>query len=210
MTTLHFKISTGLKDIIGRELITNDFIAVSELAKNSYDALAKTARIIFKETKTGSKNSKIIISDDGKGMSIKDIEKKWLFVGYSEKKNKKTIGKGRIPAGAKGIGRFSCDRLGKKLKILTKTKDEKKINVIEINWEDFEKKQEQEFQSVDVENYHIDNLSGYEETELNGKESFAILEISDLRSDWDADKLLKLKSHLQRLIPFAPAGILLS
>jgi hypothetical protein len=35
---LHFKISSALKDIIGRDLITNDFVAIFELVKNSYDA----------------------------------------------------------------------------------------------------------------------------------------------------------------------------
>lgn len=37
----NFKISTGLKNLIGRELITNEFIAIFELVKNSYDAVPK-------------------------------------------------------------------------------------------------------------------------------------------------------------------------
>jgi hypothetical protein len=35
---LQFKISAALKNIIGRDLINDDFIAVFELVKNSYDA----------------------------------------------------------------------------------------------------------------------------------------------------------------------------
>lgn len=42
---LHFKVSTGLKDIIGRELITNELVAIFELVKNSYDAGAKNIEI---------------------------------------------------------------------------------------------------------------------------------------------------------------------
>ena len=76
---LEFKVSSGLKDIIGRDLITDDFIAVFELVKNSYDANAKNVFIEFE-------NNKIIISDDGDGMSIDDIKDKWLFVAYSSKK----------------------------------------------------------------------------------------------------------------------------
>ena len=53
---LEFKVSSGLKDIIGRDLITDDFIAVFELVKNSYDANAKNVFIEFE-------NNKIIISD---------------------------------------------------------------------------------------------------------------------------------------------------
>ncbi|MDE2589998.1 MAG: ATP-binding protein, partial [Patescibacteria group bacterium] len=57
---LPFRISTGLKDIIGKELITDDDIAIFELVKNSYDANARKVRIVFRNiTKPpGSKDSK--------------------------------------------------------------------------------------------------------------------------------------------------------
>ena len=42
-----FKVSTGLKDLIGRGLITNDFVAVFELVKNSFDAHASVVRLSF-------------------------------------------------------------------------------------------------------------------------------------------------------------------
>ena len=38
---LQFTISSELKNIIGRDLITDDFIAIFELVKNAYDAKAK-------------------------------------------------------------------------------------------------------------------------------------------------------------------------
>ena len=81
---LHFKISAGLKNIIGKELINDKFIAIFELVKNSYDAGAK--KVIIKFKNIYSDNSTISIIDDGDGMSKKDIIDKWLFVAYSEKK----------------------------------------------------------------------------------------------------------------------------
>ena len=39
-TPEHFKISAHLKDIIGRDLVTNEFVAVFELVKNAVDANA--------------------------------------------------------------------------------------------------------------------------------------------------------------------------
>ena len=48
---LHFKISSALKDIIGKDLITDDHIAVFELVKNAYDAHAKRVDVIFENTK---------------------------------------------------------------------------------------------------------------------------------------------------------------
>ena len=38
---MEFKISSALKDHIGRELITDDNVAIFELVKNSYDANSK-------------------------------------------------------------------------------------------------------------------------------------------------------------------------
>ena len=48
---LQFRISAELKNIIGRDLITDDFIAVFELVKNSYDAYAKNVTITFEDNK---------------------------------------------------------------------------------------------------------------------------------------------------------------
>ena len=35
-----FRISSHLKDIIGRDLVTNEYVAIFELVKNSFDASA--------------------------------------------------------------------------------------------------------------------------------------------------------------------------
>ena len=39
---LNFKVSSGLKNIIGRDLIINDTVAIFELVKNAFDADAKS------------------------------------------------------------------------------------------------------------------------------------------------------------------------
>src|SRR4030042_1975220 len=117
-----FRVSSALKTIIGKELITDDFIAVFELVKNSFDANSKRVDIIFKNLYAG--DSCLIIKDDGKGMDKTDIVEKWLFVAYSAKKEetedyRDKIQNKRTYAGAKGIGRFSCDKLGCKLVLYT-------------------------------------------------------------------------------------------
>ena len=43
----HFSVSAGLKNIIGNELITDDFVAVFELVKNSFDAHARKVIVRF-------------------------------------------------------------------------------------------------------------------------------------------------------------------
>ena len=187
---MNFKISTGLKNIIGRELITSEVVAVFELVKNSFDANSKNVDI-----ELDLKNQKIVITDDGIGMSKNDIENKWLFVAYSEKKdiNEKN---GRKYVGAKGIGRFACDRLGANIKIVTKTIKEKNFNVLDIKWGAFEKNNLEEFKNIPVSYSNITNFNGIE------KSGTSII-INDLRDKWDYDRIVKLKKSLEKLVnPF--------
>ena len=99
----HFRVSSAIKSLIGKELITNDYVAVFELVKNSFDAKATNISVYFDLSKQS-----ITIKDDGVGMSLDDIENRWLFIGFSEKRNNRND----LLSGNKGIGRFSCDRLG--------------------------------------------------------------------------------------------------
>lgn len=203
---LDFKISSGLKNIIGKELITDDHIAIFELVKNSYDAKAKSVKIIFKHTKILSKdNSRIIIVDDGDGMSYKDIENKWLFVGYSSKKsflgkiqNYRDKIKTRIVAGYKGIGRFSADRLGQKMNLYTKKKNEKQIHCLDVDWKKFEVNQKEEFHSIDV--FYSERKTIPEHIPVDSFKQGTIIEITNLSENWDKTKILKLKKYLQRLL----------
>lgn len=198
---LQFKISAALKNIIGRDLINDDFIAVFELVKNSYDAHASNVDIIF--DKIGDIFTKIIIIDDGKGMSYDDLINKWLFVAYSAKKEgteednynyRDKIKVKRAYAGAKGIGRFSCDRLGTNLYLETiKDEPNAKVEVLVTDWEKFEGNLNDEFVNISVLHDTIPK-SNYE------KEKGTVLEITNLRSQWDRDKLLKLKSALAKLV----------
>jgi len=208
---LDFKISSGLKDIIGKELITDDRIAIFELVKNSYDANAKKTKISFQNVveQTNDNQPQIIVADDGDGMSYDDIVNKFLFVGYSEKKPEEVEKRDfrdkisdrvrRHFAGSKGIGRFSCDRLGKKLKIYTKTEKEDMIHTLTINWTDFEMDQINKFETVKVlyEKVRSLNIKDYQYTDFN---KGTILVVTDLNSTWDRRKLLQLKRYLQRLI----------
>lgn len=210
---LFFSVKAGIKNIVGKDLIADDNIAIFELVKNSYDAYASKVIITFED-------DKIIIADDGKGMSIDDIEKKWLALAYSAKKNgsednevdskflerrksyRDLIQEKRKYAGAKGIGRFSCDRLGENLLLSTKKYNSNTIEQLKINWKDFEKQDDIDFSKIGV--LH----SSFQENESpvifpNNTKSGTILEITKT-SPWDRDKILGLKYSLEKLInPFS-------
>ena len=196
-----FRVSTGLKDLIGRDLITNDFVAVFELVKNSFDAHATSVRILFED-------DRIVITDDGKGMSEADILDKWLFVAYSAKRDgtedadyRDDIShRGRAYAGAKGVGRFSCDRLGKRLQLSSRYRGGS-VQILDINWTRFEKDARKEFGNIKV---RLSEASQFPDPETQPESGHGtVLSISDLRLSWDRAKLQRLKRELMKLInPF--------
>lgn len=204
MDKVQFKVSSALKNLVGQDLIRNNNIAIFELVKNSYDAFATKVVIDFEP-------DKITICDDGKGMSIDDLKNKWLFLAYSAKKDgtedikdeKKKSYRDNINrhyAGAKGVGRFSCDRLGAKLDLFTKTKVQSTVEHLAVNWSDFEEDQKKEFISINV-NHEVLNEDLFSSKK---QESGTILEITNLRDSWNRDAILELKRSLEKLInPFS-------
>ncbi len=74
---LQFRVSSELKNILGRDLITSPDIAILELVKNSYDAHASKVEITFDD-------DYLSISDNGKGMSKKDLIVQYLLHQHSD------------------------------------------------------------------------------------------------------------------------------
>ncbi|AUD07092.1 ATP-binding protein [Spirosoma pollinicola] len=225
---LSFKTNVLLKSIIGKDLINDDNIAVLELVKNSYDAGSSSVNVTFKNLKenddelnnTYSKNtSKIIIEDFGVGMNKEDIEGKWLNIAYSEKRKIKEA-YDRILAGNKGVGRFSCDRLGQFLDLYTR-KDKGDYCHLAVNWNDFET-EEKNLDEKEKQNLEIQQIKVYltiipkekfeDITKYKSFDNGLILEISKLRSKWaylektpksewwNTAKIEKLRKYLERLI----------
>lgn len=202
---LNFDVKTGMKNIIGRDLITDDFIAIYELVKNSYDAYANRVKITFKK-------NEIIIADNGKGMSKTDLSEKWFSVAYSAKKDNTedddikrdphldNLKSRRFYAGAKGVGRFSCDRLGSKLELITSKISSNKTYKINVNWDDFEVDAKQSFGSINIPYEETLDTNVFPNSVQNG----TIIRIKNLNSSWNKDKLINLRRSLEKLInPFS-------
>lgn len=219
---LHFKTNVQLKSIIGKDLINDDNIAILELVKNSFDADAKQVKVKYfnlknnddKNTEYFSSNtSRLIIQDDGVGMDINDIRDKWLNIAYSEKKTNKTQHKRRM-AGAKGVGRFSCDRLGEYLNLYAKTNEDPHYYKLSIDWKKFEiEDEDKEIQSIPLK-YETLTPNEFQSLGFSNFEHGVLLEIIKLRSnwaypisdkggnviDWDVSKFVELKKYLEKLI----------
>ena len=211
-----FSTHAHIKNIIGKELITDDNVAVMELVKNSYDAGATKVIIKFRNlVDDKNKQSELIIIDDGIGMSENDILTKWLNIAYSSKKENFTQNN-RHQAGNKGVGRFSCDRLGKKLNLYTRQENGVFIH-LKVSWKDFEdaNKIDTQIQDIPVFIRELDKTEFKNETGFDIFEHGTIIQIVDLNEEWiefnkknnlfneieiDKTKLLKLKNSLERLI----------
>ncbi|WP_440409444.1 ATP-binding protein [Neorhizobium petrolearium] len=201
-----FRISSALKDVIGRDLITNEFVAIFELVKNSFDAHANWVSIEFDE-------DKISIIDDGKGMSQADIQEKWLFVAYSAKRTgteddslpddyRDLISVRRGYAGNKGIGRFSCDRLGARLDLYSRKVHTNTIEHLEVDWTSFEADSKQEFGTIIVHLGQETQFPALVKSPVPTSNG-TVLVISKLRQLWGQEKIDSLRAYLAKLVdPF--------
>jgi signal transduction histidine kinase len=195
---LAFRANARIKDIIGRGLILDDNIAIIELIKNSKDASSPNVKLHFKE-QTGTSSSELILKDFGLGMTIDDIKEKWLNIAYSEKKAANS-GRDKPFAGSKGVGRFSCDRLGEKLTLYTKSKRGDYIK-LPIDWVLFETgSKDAEISTIKLQFEILSENDFLTEIGESVYISGTILKISKLRATWGNRKLHNLKSELEKFI----------
>lgn len=221
---LNFKTNIQLKSIIGKDLINDDNIAILELVKNSFDADSKKVTVTFLNLKENddnivesysNKTSRLIVQDNGLGMNLDDIENKWLNIAYSEKKSNKKQ-HNRLMAGAKGVGRFSCDRLGQYLNLYAKKKDSSQYIKLTINWKLFEvDDKNKEIQTIPLEYKLLEEKDLLDEgiapfdkgqgicleiIKLRSKWATPILDKKDKEVSWNTEKLVEIKKYLEKLI----------
>ena len=177
----------------GPDLVTSDVVALMELIKNSYDAYAYKVNILFDFSVS---NPCIVVSDDGVGMTRETIENVWAVVATPYKRKNPTIsrnGKIRRVSGNKGMGRFSSAKLGKKVDIYTKHKDDGFMH-IQIDWNEI-------LYSESISECAI-SIEETRKFELLGDTGTRIV-ISNLTSQWSESDYKELTENLSRIIsPF--------
>ena len=102
---------------LGVKLYTQYPPMIAELISNSWDADADTIKIeLFDATE-----KKIIVSDDGDGMTKDELNEQFLLIGRNRRLND-SEGKsreGRPVLGKKGIGKLSMFGIAKKITVTT-------------------------------------------------------------------------------------------
>src|SRR3954447_8670662 len=74
---LTFRPRARLISILGEHLISDQAVGLVELVKNSYDADATEVSVELLQL-TRPEETTLVIADNGSGMTLEDIELKWL------------------------------------------------------------------------------------------------------------------------------------
>ena len=112
--------------------------ALAELVANAYDASAGKVEIKLYDNKLN--NKRIVVSDDGIGMSFDDVRDKFLIIGRKrrDKDKGRTIktaaGLERTITGRKGLGKLALFGIGNNIKIETTSAGEKNLTDFSLNW----------------------------------------------------------------------------
>lgn len=214
--------------LLGEKNVPNAQAAITELIKNCYDAEGTLGLIIFSyneirelvEDEDGTisveikkKLDKIYIIDNGTGMNESTIDNYWMTIGTDNKELNNQTSDGRPLSGAMGIGRLSLDRLGNKTLMYTQKKDNSLLKW-NVTWEDFSKNEttvDEVYADLDyISNQSLsDKISElFEEfpelIDLQKEYSFetgTIIEITELKDEWDLNKVDKTINYLDMIVP---------
>ena len=106
-----------------------------ELVKNAYDADAESVRVVLNDI--DSRRASIVVEDDGDGMTLEVIRDIWLVPGHDHRSRQREQLKrtrlNRLPLGEKGVGRFAVHKLGNRIEIVTRAKEQPEC-VVSIDW----------------------------------------------------------------------------
>lgn len=223
--TLKIRPYARLLTMLGEQLIKNEQIALAELIKNAYDADADWAKVSFvgfTEDDNGnftiSDDSKIIIEDNGSGMTYDVIEKSWMNPATPNKKagvgeEKRSAVKNRIIQGEKGIGRFAILKLGRKILITTHPTNSAEEYVIDYDLSAYD----DDFLTVEgaAKELYIDDISinvYSQPVTLQNRETIMVnsrqfefkssgtkIEISNLKGEWSRRKIEDVCKESQKL-----------
>ena len=184
-----------LIEVIGQELVSDEAVALTELVKNSYDADASRAVVRF-EGGSARTVERIVVEDDGHGMTLDRVLEGWFEPGTAEKRKRRTSPGGRVLQGEKGIGRFAAARLSKSLTMESVWDPQKPGIYVLVDWSAFER------------DTYLDEIElVYEQRPIEGLRRGTRLTLQGLRRRWSAHDLGRLHARLSRLMsPFEEVG----
>lgn len=185
-----FSITPRIIAHFGEDLIKNESIALLELVKNSYDACASKCIIDFH-----TENNQLVrlhIIDNGCGMNLKTIQDVWLVIGTDFKHKKiEPNACGRYPLGEKGIGRLGVHKLGKQIRLFSKTEYDKEIELF-INWDKLDS-------AKDINDFIVDINENDTPKYFTNNTTGTHIIIENLKYTWDRRQVREVYRNLTSL-----------
>ena len=199
-----------LLTMLGDQLIKNERIALVELIKNAYDADATRVQVRFEEFNedmSHSSQSHIVIQDDGTGMELETVRTQWMNPAAPQKHLEKLDGSGytaekkRAIQGEKGIGRFAVLKLGRIVRVITRTTTSPSETTLLYDFsrfdDDFVSENDQR-KELFLDEMKIDCQHGPPKA-LSGNEHGTIIEISELKGTWNQQVIDQLGRDVSNL-----------
>lgn len=174
LTPAQFTVDAALLRELGERLIGRAHIALAELVKNSYDADAHTCRIELE-------NDRIIVIDDGHGMSQPEFINYWMRIGTNHKVTmRRSRFLDRAMTGSKGLGRLSVQFLADEMELESNSAaDPATMLYAYVDWRTI--RGGEDLQTVDVGWERRQETSTY----ADGSPTGTRLILSGLRTEWD-------------------------
>lgn len=187
---------------LGEQSVSSPVQAINEMVKNSYDADATQCTVHFYAKSSLEQFIdiyKIVVEDDGIGMTFSDIEKKWMRIATDNKERETLSPKfGRRVSGDKGMGHFATQKLGNVIKIISNpemyesrpsSKYSNKTLVLTTDWKKYQPGKTFEEIDNDLEILERENK------DLHG----ITIEITELAHQWTKDDVENVQLNLGTL-----------
>lgn len=149
--------------------------ALAELIANAYDACATEVHIKLYD----NSEKKVIVQDDGIGMSFDEVNKYFLRIGRNRRDEKQESKCGRIPTGKKGLGKLALFGIGDQITIVTSQKEE--TVQFDLNWSEILDTKDKDYEPSFKRESNTEGISGTTIilTDLRRKTGFPVIDYAD-------------------------------
>lgn len=183
---------------LGLQMYSGAVPVITELISNSYDAMARNVWIEIPTERPIEPSDKIIVKDDGHGMTIDECNSCYLSVGRDRRATGKKLTEPynelspRKVQGRKGIGKLAGFGIAKKLDV--ETVKNKTLSCFSIDFDQLTQSKE------------FADAGGYSPAALPGdgafveKESYTAVTLRDLKIKWRISEVKFMQSIARRLL----------
>lgn len=157
--------------------------------------------------------NRIIVADNGSGMTLDIVKDAWMYIGTSNKEHNSISEKGRIKTGAKGIGRFALDKLSIQSYMYTKERTAPEVLSWNMDWNQFEKaeligdvKADLGFRNIQYREI-VEEVLGEENPVLSEHDwsTGTMIVLAPIREAWSARLFKKVNANLKSINPIGSA-----